>query len=196
LLIDSMAMHVREEKLSKEIGDEHSRVYSLLNQANLLREMERLEGAKALLVGAERIFRKLCDWDGVQQALGGLANIACCKGRYREARKYSDRQRRICQELGDPNAIQQSYLSYANILQFDEDFDAAADILRKHEELCVATANLAGLARGKAIKAFLHYNTNSLNEARIAAKEASRLALDSGDSNLQLELENKLKQFL
>ncbi len=177
----AMALHKRQEAISRELGDKNGLQVSYCNQALILKTWGRLKEALALHEKEAEICRELGDAAGLASSIGNQASIYTTQARFHEAFQLWKEQEAISRDLGDDEGLQRSYGGQALILDFLGKPKQALALHRKQESLCRNSGNLHGLQLSLGNQANVLFRWGKLQEALELHRKTEEICLKLGN---------------
>jgi tetratricopeptide (TPR) repeat protein len=142
----SLALHRREEQLSRELNLPDGIAASLGNQGIILTELGDLKGAMKLHQQEDKIWRELGSKEGLQKSFGNQAVILKTWGRLDKAMALLKAKEQLCKELGNKDSLSAALANQAVILALRGDLDGALRLHGREEAICRELGNREGLA--------------------------------------------------
>jgi tetratricopeptide (TPR) repeat protein len=150
------------------------------NQATILQDWGRLDGAMALYKKQELICIELGNKNSLQTSYGNQAVLLHVWGRLDEAMVLHKKKELICIELGNKDSLGVNYGNQALILQDWGRLDEAMELHKKQESICIELGNKDGLQASYGNQAVILRNWGRLDEAMELHKKEEKICIELG----------------
>ncbi len=177
---EAMALHMQQEQISRNLGDERLICPTLINQVLILNYRGSWEQAMASYAEAERLSRKSGDVNALVRSLGNQAEILMSRGDLDRAMDLYEDNERSCLQRGDKEGLQASIGNQAVVQLMRGDPDAATALLQKQERICREIGYREGLSRSLGEQALVLFRRDDLDGAAALFLEVERLCRELG----------------
>ncbi len=174
------ALH-RGEAVARQWKLKHELQMILGNQANILRQRQRIDQAMTLHKEEERICREIGDTESLQRCLGNQALILRDLGRPREALLILEEQERICREGNYEFGLQLCLGEMGVLYQNEGKYEKALDLLREQEAISRRIHEYEALQRALLNQATILIELEQLDRAIPLLNEQIQTCRNLGD---------------